>query len=182
MDAQVNAEKVLGIVKKHEGGWGGIIGVLTEVQSEYGYLPEEALRIVASATGASMADLYGVATFYRAFSLHPRGKHHVCVCLGTACHVRGAQMVVAEFERRLHIRPGETTRDGNFSLETVNCLGACALGPIVVVDQDSATKVRPSDIKKILKAVKKVGEEELDFSEETIAAVVENEMEVVTTI
>lgn len=181
METQVNTEQVLEIVENHTGGWGGTIAILTAIQAEYGYLPEEALRIVASATGTSMTDIYGVATFYRAFSLHPRGKHHVCVCLGTACHVRGAQMVVEEFERKLHIHPGETTPDGLFSLETVNCLGACALGPIVMVDEETVTKVRPTDIRKILRSVKQQDAATSEFLEESESAPLERELEEVST-
>ncbi len=182
MEAPVNTEKVLDIVRKHEDGWGGMIAVLTDIQYVFGYLPEEALRIVASATDTSLADIYGVATFYRAFSLHPRGKHHICVCLGTACHVRGAQMVVEEFERQLNIRPGETTLDGNFSLETVNCLGACALGPIVTMDNDPSTKVRPADIRKILKTSWKTDTEATDSLGVTVATALGQDMEEATTI
>src|SRR5690606_22695369 len=97
-------------------------------------LPEQALREVADATGRPLVDVYGVATFYRAFSLKPRGKHVCTVCLGTACHVRGAPAVVSAFEKRLAVKAGETTSDEEFTLETVACLGACALGPIVVAD------------------------------------------------
>ncbi|HUW62507.1 MAG TPA: NAD(P)H-dependent oxidoreductase subunit E [Candidatus Bathyarchaeia archaeon] len=151
METQVNGEEILEIVRKHEGNLGGLIALLTEIQEVYGYLPEKTLRIVATATGTSLVDVYGAATFYRAFSLRPRGKHHVCTCQGTACHVRGAQAVATEFERQLGIPAGETTPDGNFTLETVNCLGACALGPIVVTDGDCHTKVRPAAVKGILK-------------------------------
>lgn len=122
------------IVARHHGSLGGTLSILSEVQAKYGYLSEEALRRIAQATGDSLTDLYAVVTFYRAFSLKPRGKHLVSVCLGTACHVRGAPKIAEEFSRLLGIRPGETTPDKEFSLETVNCLGACALGPTVVVD------------------------------------------------
>lgn len=127
-------EVIEDIVAKHHGSLGGMLSILSEVQSTYGYLPQDALRRVAAATGDSLADLYAVVTFYKAFSLRPRGKHLVSVCLGTACHVRGAPKIAEEFSRQLGIQPGETTQDKEFSLETVNCLGACALGPTVVVD------------------------------------------------
>jgi (2Fe-2S) ferredoxin len=100
--------------------------------------------------GASMVDIYGVATFYKSFTLHPRGKHLVSVCLGTACHVRGGAAVAAEFQRRLGIRSGETTTDREFSFEAVNCLGACAIGPIVVVDGRYFSKVNRAAVKGIL--------------------------------
>ncbi|OPX23885.1 MAG: hypothetical protein B1H03_00215 [Planctomycetales bacterium 4484_113] len=124
--------------------------MLERVQARYNYLPEEALRKVAAETGRSMVDIYGVATFYRAFSLKPRGKHLVSVCLGTACHVRGGPIIAEEFERQLGIRRGETTADKEFTLETVNCLGACALGPIVTVDGHYFSHVSTGRVKKIL--------------------------------
>ncbi len=132
----------------------GLIGILGEIQGRYGYLPEMALRAVAETTGRSLVDVYGVATFYRAFSLRPRGKHLISVCLGTACHVRGAPVTLGEFERQLGVRAGETTEDGEFTLETVNCLGACALGPIVVVDGRYFSNVRTPKAREILKRVR----------------------------
>lgn len=140
-------------VRAHEGSVpdrGGLISILEEIQTREGFLSEEALRLVARKTGRSLTDVYGVATFYRAFSLKARGRHLISVCLGTACHVRGGQSVAQEFSRELGIRPGETTPDREFSLETVNCLGACALGPIVVADGRYLSKVHPSQIRQIL--------------------------------
>lgn len=142
------------MVAKHGNERGGLIAILEEIQGNYGYLPEEALRLVARQTGRSLVDVYGVATFYRAFSLKPRGRHLVAVCLGTACHVRGGPRVAAEFERQLAVQRGETTADREFSLETVHCLGACALGPIVVVDGHYFSKVRPKEVKKIIARVR----------------------------
>ncbi len=134
-----------------DGEMGGLIALLESIQAKYNYLPEEALREVAASTGRSLVDIYGVATFYKAFSLKPRGKHLVSVCLGTACHVRGGPAIAEEFERRLGIRAGETTDDREFTLETVNCLGACALGPVAVVDGKYFTKVRRTQVNDILK-------------------------------
>lgn len=146
-----DSETVLRIVERHNNGRGALITVLEEIQAECGYLPEDALRMVAERTGLSLVDVYGVATFYRSFSLQPRGKRLISVCLGTACHVRGAPMVVEEFERQLGVGVGETTPDREFTLETVNCLGACALGPIVVIDGNYFSNVNPAKVKKILK-------------------------------
>ncbi|MFC1737333.1 NAD(P)H-dependent oxidoreductase subunit E, partial [Candidatus Hydrogenedentota bacterium] len=126
------------------------LAILEEIQGEYGYLPEQALRIVADKTCRSLVDIYGVATFYRFFSLQPRGRQLISVCMGTACHVRGAPMVLEEFERQLGIRVGETTPDREFTLETVNCLGACALGPIVVLDGKYFSNVNTATVKQIL--------------------------------
>ena len=136
------------LIDEHKASLGGVISILEEVQSEYGYLPETALVQVARETGKTLSDIYGVATFYKAFSLKPRGKHCVSLCLGTACHVRGAPKILDEFSRRLGITAGETTPDKEFTLDTVNCLGACALGPTVVADgryfrQVSAAQVGP---------------------------------------
>jgi NADH:ubiquinone oxidoreductase subunit E len=122
------------LVAKHRGERGDLIAILEDVQAKYAYLPESALREVAERTGRSLVDVYGVATFYRMFSLKPRGRHLITCCMGTACHVRGAPRVAEEFQRQLGIRPGETTVDGEFTLETQNCLGGCALAPIVVAD------------------------------------------------
>jgi NADH-quinone oxidoreductase subunit E len=146
----VDAEDVRGMVEKHRRQRGGLIAILSEIQARYGWLPEAALRVVSEKLGRSLGDIYGVATFYRSFSLVPRGKHLVCACLGTACHVRGAQRVVEELEHRLGIRAGQTTSDRLFSLETVNCLGACALGPVVVTDGHYHSKIKKSAVADLL--------------------------------
>ena len=150
MCEKVDIEAIRKTSEEHSKDRGGLIGTLEAIQSEYGYLPEEALRTVASSTGRSLVDLYGMATFYRAFSLQPRGEHVISACLGTACHVRGAQRVVEEFRRQLAIEPGETTEDRQFTLETVNCLGACALGPVVVIDGRYFPRVRRSRVKQLI--------------------------------
>ncbi len=136
-------------------GYGGLIATLEEIQSKYGYLPEEALRELAENTDRSLVDIYGVATFYRAFSLKPRGKHLISVCLGTACHVRGGPAIAEEVSRQLNVKPGDTTSDREFTLETVNCLGACALGPLVVVDGHYFPNVKTSKVKSILKKARR---------------------------
>ena len=147
----MNPEHIMRIVEKHSEDRGGLISTLGDIQSKYGYLPEDALRIVAKRTGCSLVDLFGVATFYRSFSLKPKGRHLISVCLGTACHVRGAPIIAGEFERQLGISAGETTSDNEFTLETVNCLGACALGPMVVVDGHYFSNVNTRKVKQILK-------------------------------
>ncbi len=146
----MNSTDILRILKKHTEDKGRLIAILEEIQDEYGYLPEKSLRIVSDETGCSMVDVYGVATFYRSFSLTPRGKHLICACLGTACHVRGAPRIVEELERQLGIKAGQTTEDKEFTLETVNCLGACALGPVVVIDGHYFSQVRKSRVSQLL--------------------------------
>src|SRR3989339_705270 len=111
-----------------------LISVLEDIQDEYNYLPEEALREVAFKMRVPLRDVYGVSTFYNAFRLKPCGKHIINVCQGTACHVRGGKRVLDKIETLLDIKAGENTKDMQFTLETVNCLGACALGPVMVID------------------------------------------------
>jgi NADH:ubiquinone oxidoreductase subunit E len=142
------------IVDELNGTQGSLIGILEEIQAKYGFLSEEALRTVSRKTGRSLVDIYGVATFYKAFSLKPRGKHLVSACLGTACHVRGAPGVVEALESSLGIKAGDTTKDREFTLETVRCLGACALGPIVVADGVYFSNVDPRRVTKILDQVR----------------------------
>ena len=143
------------VLEKDSGNHGGLIAVLEKIQAKYGYLPEVALKRVARKTNRSLVDVYGVATFYKAFSLKPRGKHLISVCMGTACHVQGGSRIATEFRRQLNIKAGETTKDRQFSLETVNCLGACALGPVVVVDGHYFSKVRPAMVKEIIEKTRK---------------------------
>lgn len=146
----VDRQDILRILARHGDDRGGLIAVLEELQAQYGYLPGEALRTVSEETGRPLVDVYGVATFYRAFSLAPRGRHLVCACLGTACHVRGAPRVVEELQGQLGIQVGQTTPDGEFTLEAVNCLGACALGPVVVIDGRYFSKMRRSKVRHLL--------------------------------
>ena len=143
-------EDIPEIVRKHSQDGDGLISILEDIQSQHGYLPEDALRTVSRVSGRSLVDIYGVATFYRSFSLRPRGKHVIYACLGTACHVRSGPKVVEQFERQLGIKAGETTADGEVTLETVNCLGACALGPIVVADGEYFSKVDTGKVAQIL--------------------------------
>ncbi|MDP8207874.1 MAG: NAD(P)H-dependent oxidoreductase subunit E [Candidatus Electryonea clarkiae] len=147
----MNSELIREIVDRNEANNNGLISTMEEIQSKFGYLPREALEKVAEKTNRSLVDIYGVATFYRAFSLEPRGEHLVSACLGTACHVRGASLVANEIGKQLGIEPGETTQDDKFTFETVNCLGACALGPVVVVDGHYFSQVNTSTVSDILK-------------------------------
>ena len=154
LQESINSKDILRIIENHNGKLGGLMTILGDIQTEYSYLSETSLRMVADETGVSLVDIYGVATFYHSFSLNPQGKHLVCVCLGTACHVRGATMIVEELERQLGIKVGQTTPDGEFTLETVNCLGACAIGPVVNVDGRYFSKVDTTKVKAILEKVR----------------------------
>ncbi len=148
-------ERVEAIVGEYGASRDSLISVLQDIQSALHYLPEHALRTVASQLSLPLIQVYGVATFFKAFSLKPRGEHIVNVCLGTACHVRGAPAVLDEVKRRLGIEPGETTEDMKFTLETVNCLGACALGPIVVIDGNYHGQMLLGKVKKVLREIER---------------------------
>lgn len=127
-------EKVVAVIDKYDADKGQLISMLQDIQAEFHYLPREALIQVSDTMGIPLSQVYSVATFFKAFSLTPRGKHLINVCLGTACHVRGASKVLEQIERSLNVSRGETTNDFKFTLETVNCMGCCALGPVVKVD------------------------------------------------
>jgi NADH-quinone oxidoreductase subunit E len=136
------------IVEKYNGDKGQLVSILQDIQDEYRYLPRETLDEVCQSLDIPLSQVYSVVTFFRAFSLKPRGRHTVKVCLGTACHVRGATRILDRMARGLEIQPGETTNDLAFTLETVNCVGCCALGPVVMVDDKyhghmAADKVDP---------------------------------------
>ncbi|MFH0795720.1 MAG: NAD(P)H-dependent oxidoreductase subunit E [Candidatus Omnitrophota bacterium] len=139
------------ILKRHKYSRSSLIAILQDIQAEYNYLPEKALRGIAEGIGIPFSKIFSAATFFRAFSLKPRGKHLITVCLGTACHVRGGARLVEEIGRILEVKPGETTDDQRFTLETVNCLGCCAIGPIMVVDGKYFGEVTPAKIKSIIK-------------------------------
>ncbi len=143
--------KVKSYITKYNNEKKALISILQDIQEEFYYLPQEVLRIVSKALGIPLIDIIGVATFYRAFSLEPRGKHIITVCLGTACHVRGGPKILEEFERKLNIEAGETSKDGQYSLETVACLGCCAIGPVVVVDGDYYAQTTIRKVGSILK-------------------------------
>jgi NADH:ubiquinone oxidoreductase subunit E len=127
-------EKITEILNSHKRDESSLVAILQDINEEFKYLPENILSYISIKLGIPLSQIYNMATFYKAFSLKPRGKHIITVCLGTACHVRGAPRILEELKRILKIKEGETTEDKLFTLETVNCLGACALGPIVVVD------------------------------------------------
>jgi NADH-quinone oxidoreductase subunit E len=152
MDADV--QPVAKLCQRHRVQGGSLVMLLQDIQGAYGYLPSEVLKAVSRQINVPLTMLYGLATFYRSFSLTPRGKHEVCVCTGTACHVRGAPTILQHLERRLGIARGQTTPDGLFSLVNVNCLGACALGPLVVVDGKYHGKVTVTKAEEVLLALK----------------------------
>jgi NADH-quinone oxidoreductase subunit E len=134
-----------------EGEDNSLMNILEEVQARYRYLPRDALILISEWMGVPLSQTYSVATFYNAFSLKPKGKHIINVCLGTACNVRGSRKVVERIADRLGLEPGETTEDGEFTLETVNCVGACALGPVAIIDGTHFGRVNAAGADKLLK-------------------------------
>jgi NADH-quinone oxidoreductase subunit E len=145
------------IVKKHKSDKSALIAVLQDIQDAFNYLPKEALKTTAEAMNVPFSRVYEAATFYTAFSLKPRGKNIIKICKGTACHVRGASALQDKFERTLCIKPGEMTPDGKFSLETVNCVGACALGPVVVINTEYHGQVTMNKVDKLIEKTKEGG-------------------------
>jgi len=134
------------IFSSYEGRRDELIPILQDVQAELGYLPEEAMVAIAEFTGVPESRVYGVATFYKQFRFTPIGRHHVMVCRGTACHVRGGARILEEVEKRLGIKEGETTPDLEYSLETVACIGACGLSPCIMVNKEVKAKMTPKKI------------------------------------
>ncbi len=127
-----------------------LIQLLLDVQGELNWIPKEAVQAINKKLNVPISQIYRVASFYTAMSLEPRGKHIVSVCMGTACHVRGAPKVMEKVEDSLGVRAGETTGDMQFTLERVNCLGCCALGPVVTIGKDYHGKMNPAKVKDIL--------------------------------
>jgi NADH-quinone oxidoreductase E subunit len=148
------------IIARHRDKPGALIPVLEQVQGITGYLPEEVQRRVAKGLGIPLSQVYGVVTFYSFFTMKPRGKHQVRVCLGTACHVRGSNRVLLEMEQKLQIEPGECTEDREFSLDIVRCVGACGLAPVMVVDEDTHKQVKVARLEQILEKYRQHPEEQ----------------------
>ena len=148
---KVSGSTIDKIIKNYDRRKEFLICILQDIQAKYGYLPRDALEKVAIKLDIPLMQIYSVATFFKAFSLEPRGKHLINVCLGTACHVRGADRVSDKIKRDLEIEAGETTQDRKFTLETVNCLGACALGPIMVLDGKYHGQMTAAKVDQILK-------------------------------
>lgn len=139
------------IIDKYSRQKGYIVSILQDIQEEQNFLPKEALKQVSEQLGIPLSQVYAVATFYKTLSLVPRGKHLINVCTGTACHVRGAERIVEKLERDLGTGRGKTTGDMKFTLETVRCVGACAMGPIVIVDKDYHGNVQLDKVDDIVK-------------------------------
>lgn len=148
---QNKIDQLLAICDEHGNRPGELINILHKAQHLFGYLPPEVQRIVAGRLGIPVSKVYGVVTFYSFFTMTPKGKHPISVCMGTACYVRGAEKVLDEFRRLLGINVGETTPDGKYSLSSLRCVGACGLAPVVLIGEKVFGRVVPGDVERILK-------------------------------
>ena len=147
--------KIDELIQRYQNESGPLISILQEAQDIFGYLSQDVLSYLSQKLKVSESKIWGIVTFYAQFYLAPRGKNIIKVCLGTACHVRGAPRILQEIERKLGIKSSETTGDRNFTLETVNCLGACALGPLMVVNKKYFGKMTLGKVKEVLDIYKK---------------------------
>jgi NADH-quinone oxidoreductase subunit E len=148
---EIDLVKVDKILAKYDGRRGILIQVLLDIQSEFNWIPPEAMDRIKKKFNIPISQIYRVASFYKAMNLTPRGRHLIRVCLGTACHVRGGPRIMDRAKELLGIESGETTEDLRFTLERVNCLGCCALGPVIMVDNDYHGKVTPAKVEGLLK-------------------------------
>jgi len=142
------------IVASYQARPTALIMVLQEIQQEYSYLPREAIERVGERMDLALSQIYGVATFYKAFSLEPRGRHLVSVCTGTACHVRNSKSILERLERDLQVERGHTSADREVTLETVNCVGACALGPVVLIDGKHYGHLTVGEVEKLIAVIR----------------------------
>ncbi len=155
---KLDKKLISSILQQHKAGdASALVNVLHDLQAHLRYLPQEALEMAADHLGVSYAQMYGVATFYEGFHFKPRGEHVVTICMGTACHVRGAPRLLEQAERDLNVESGGTTKDLMFSLEQVNCVGACALGPLAIVDGTYKGSMTPAKLSNLLKKMHKKG-------------------------
>ncbi|MBR3402701.1 MAG: NAD(P)H-dependent oxidoreductase subunit E [Parasporobacterium sp.] len=152
-------KKINNICDRYKNEETPLMMILSDIQNEYGYIPLEVQEIVSQKTGLSVAEIYGVVTFYSFFSLTPKGKFVIGVCLGTACYVKGAQMIIDKFSEILDIKPGQTTKDNMFTLDALRCLGACGIAPAVSVNGKVYPKVKVSEVPEIIKDLRRKGAE-----------------------
>lgn len=147
-------QKLQEIIEKYKDSKGALIPVLHEVQEVYGYLPIEVQKKISEALNVPLSEIYGVVTFYTQFSLNPKGKYKISVCMGTACYVKGAGQILDKFKELLGLEVGECSEDGMFSLEPCRCIGACGLAPVITINEDVYGKLVPDDVEGILKKYK----------------------------
>jgi len=146
----VSIAKIDEIIARYEKSEESLLGILQDFQREFRYIPEEGMKRLSEVLNVSESKIYAMGTFYKALSLEPRGKHTVKICMGTACHLKGAGQIIETLERGLNVERNHTTKDKKFTIESVNCVGACAMAPVVVVDEDYFGHTRPSKVTDII--------------------------------
>ncbi len=151
----MNEARLTEILGKYEADQSTIISVLQDIQAEFGYLPKDTMLTVSKEMNIPLSRVLSLATFFNAFSMKPKGRHPISVCMGTACHVRGARLILEKLERELSIASGENTEDGNFSLDEVRCVGCCGLAPVIMVDDEFHGKLTQTKIPGVLKKYQK---------------------------
>ena len=151
------AKQIEEIIARYENEKTPLMMILSDIQREYGYIPLEVQELISEKTGIPVAEIYGVVTFYSFFSLEPKGKYVIGVCLGTACYVKGSQQVIDKFSELLNIKPGETSADGLFTLDALRCIGACGIAPALTINGKVYPKVAVADVAKIVEEYRSLG-------------------------
>jgi NADH:ubiquinone oxidoreductase subunit E len=160
MEVRMPTPTIATLLEPHRSQPHQLIEALQDVQKHYGYVSEDSMKAISNELGVPLLEVYSVASFYKSFSLQPRGKNIVTVCTGTACHVRGAKMVLNQAVGQIGVAPGEISKDGLFTIEHVNCLGACALGPVVTENESIHHHMNPGKLRKLIKSIHKDSKEE----------------------
>ena len=155
--SETAVKQIEAIIEKYQDEKTPLMMILSDVQHDFGYIPLEVQELISEKTGIPVAEIYGVVTFYSFFSLNPKGKYVIGVCLGTACYVKGAQQVIDKFSEILNIKPGETTEDGLFTLEALRCIGACGIAPALTINGKVYPKVAVSQVPAIVEEYRKMG-------------------------
>ena len=152
--------KLQEVIEKHKGERGAVMPCLQEAMNIFGYVPQDVQEMIADGLGTTLSEVYGVSTFYSQFSLKPKGKHVIGVCLGTACYVKGSQKIIDRISEELKIQPGDTTEDGLFTLDALRCIGACGIAPAVSINGTVYPKMDPSQVNTVIEKYRKLEEEE----------------------
>ncbi len=155
--SETAVKQIEAIIEKYQDEKTPLMMILSDIQHEFGYIPLEVQELISEKTGIPVAEIYGVVTFYSFFSLTPKGKYVVGVCLGTACYVKGSQMVIDKFSELLNIKPGETSEDGLFTLDALRCIGACGIAPALTINGKVYPKVAVADVAKIVEEYRSLG-------------------------
>jgi len=150
-DNKEKFEQLKAIIEEHKNDNGPLMPIMHKAQEIFGYLPLEVQNMIAEELDIPLSDVYGVATFYSQFTLQPKGKYHIGLCLGTACYVKGAQAILEKVKSELNVEVGKTTADGKFTLDATRCLGACGLAPVLMINDDVYGRLVPDDVPAILK-------------------------------